>query len=46
MKKFLGADDCESDLDVHDEDELDDIDKGETGGHKQSHPHCALYHHF
>ena len=31
------------DLDVHDEDQLDDIDKRKTGGHEQSHPNCTLF---
>ena len=31
------------DLDVHDEDQLDDVDKRKTGGHEQSHPHCTLF---
>merc|ERR1719242_3016054 len=28
-------------LDVHDEDQLDDVDKRKTGGHEQSHPNCT-----
>ena len=46
LSRNLGANDHKSDLDVHDKDELDDIDKGKSRRHEQSHPHSALCYHF
>ena len=46
LERVLDTNYRKSDLDVHDEDQLDDIDEGKPGGHEQAHPHCTLYYHF